>query len=778
MQNPPKALTLAVAGNPNCGKTTLFNALTGSDQRVGNWPGVTVEKVEGILQAGALRGLLIDLPGIYTLVPDSEDEMVARRFLASEHYDLVINIVDAANLERNLYLTTELVELGIPLVLLLNKIDVAAKNGITVDRDALSQRLGVPVFALNSTDARDVKRFVGELEALITSSVAAPAPAMVRYPEPIERFITDDTFREELKKDMLPISRRSVLLSFIEQDPVVTGILRGRDPDLYARLTREADRVRGSLPDEPDIVLAEARYGVIGELQHLITHTRQQKRRRFQLDDLVLHRIWGIPVFVAVMYAVFMIPLPLGGAFIDFFDIIFGAVFVDGFGRLLTGIGSPDWLRTFLADALGGGIQTISTFIPIIFFMFLMLSILEDSGYMARAAFVMDRFMRLIGLPGKAFVPMLIGFGCTVPAIMATRTLENRRDRFLTIFMVPFMSCGARLPVYALFAAAFFGRFAGLIVFSIYLAGILLAVVTGLVLKHTLFKGSFSPFVMELPEYHFPQPRKVMRDTLYRVRLFVFRAGKVILVAVAILTLLSSWGLDGSFGNEETENSVLSAIGKAVTPVFRPMGLEEDNWPAAVGLFTGIFAKEAIVGTLNSLYLIEQSQNSPAEPEEQVTVLGFLGGAAAEAFTVLGENLAGIISFSDGPLSSGILFGGEEAAAETADAEPGTFTILRSKFTPVAAYAYMLFVLIYFPCVAAFAAALREAGTFYGTVLVVYVTALAWVVAVLFYQIAEGHSPAWIAAAAAGYGLIILSLHLIGRFSRRKSGRIDAGAFL
>jgi ferrous iron transport protein B len=788
MNNRLESLTLAIAGNPNCGKTTLFNALTGSEQRVGNWPGVTVEKIEGVLKAGKLHGVLIDLPGIYTLVPDSEDEVVARKFLAVESYDLVINMVDAANLERNLYLTTQLVEMGIPLVLVLNKIDLAAKNGITIDTAGLSKKLGVPIYAVNSTDPRDVKKLVGELEQLLISGVHAAAPAMVRYPDPIENYIRTAGLDADLSAGETFISRRSVLLSFIEQDPVVTKIIQEYHPAVYEKLTKAALNVRKELADDPDIVLAEARYGVIQQLQNFIIHENtggragnrngngNRNRKKIELDDIVLHRIWGIPIFIFVMYLVFMVTLSVGGAFIDFFDIIFGAVFVDGFGMLLEGVGSPSWLTTFLAGGLGGGIQTISTFVPIIFFMFLMLSILEDSGYMARAAFVMDRFMRFVGLPGKAFVPMLVGFGCTVPAILATRTLENKRDRFLTIFMVPFMSCGARLPVYALFAVTFFNQYAGLIVFSIYIAGILLAVMTGLILKRTLFKGEFSPFIMELPDYHLPKFSKVMRNTLFRLRLFVFRAGKVILLAVFILTILNSWGVDGTFGNEDSENSVLSVIGKAITPVFNPMGIRQDNWEATVGLFTGIFAKEAVIGTLNSLYGL--NEEDPIESDEAVPALRFFWEALAEAFITLGQNLVGIVGGLTDPLGFSMVSGSEEAVSEALETGTGTFSVLRSKFSAASAYAYLLFILIYFPCVAALGAAFREAGKFYGTVLVTYVTLLAWVVSVLFYQFAEGRSIFWIAAALGVYGLIYLSLYAMGKAGRKGKGKLDAKAFL
>ena len=847
----PKTLTIAITGNPNCGKTTLFNALTGSNQRVGNWPGVTVERVEGILQEQNFRGVLIDLPGIYTLVPDSEDEVVARHYLATGSYDLVIDVVDASNPERNLYLTTQLIEMGIPLIVLLNKMDLAAQQGISIDTTGLGQVLGVPVFATNAHDIRKVREFLAGLSDLLSLGIPAPGATLVRYPEPIEQFITGDgaSARDGASAGTspgdgasagtspgdgaslttpAPISRRSILLSFIEEDPVITNLVRTAAPELFQTLAEEAAHIRREMEQTPtagdaDMAIAEARYAAIRTLQPYMTHARphardtrgaaatttapgsasasasrsgspepgRSSRKKRQLDDIVLHRFLGVPIFFGVMYLVFWVTLSLGGAWIDFFDILFGAIFVEGFGNLLHAAHAPTWLTTFLANGLGGGIQTISTFVPIIFCMFLMLSILEDSGYMARAAFVMDRFMRFIGLPGKAFVPMLVGFGCTVPAILATRTLENRRDRFLTIFMVPFMSCGARLPVYALFAATFFDRYAGIIVFSIYLAGVLLAVVTGLLLKRTLFRGEFSPFIMEFPAYQLPRFAKIMRSTLLRLRLFVVRAGKVILLAVVILTVLNSLGVDGTFGNEDTESSVLSAVGKSITPIFTPMGIRQENWPATVGLFTGIFAKESIIGTLTSLYGVAENPQAAAETTGDPAAQGdavlpgvglFLWDAVVQAFTALGQNLAEVVIGANVAVGGtaggdgGGTGGTEEATLSSTDA--GMFQILQSRFTAAGAYAYMLFVLIYFPCVATLGAAFREAGRFYGSVLVVYLTSLAWVISVLFYQLAEGRDAGWIAIALVVFGIIYLSLSALGRAGRRDRGLLEAKAFL
>jgi ferrous iron transport protein B len=527
-------------------------------------------------------------------------------------------------------------------------------------------------------------------------------------------------------------------------------------------LTGKQNEIEKILGDSPDIICADYRYGFI----HGITQTvlkRSTSRRSFtdKLDKVVLNRVLGIPIFLAVIYLVFWATIAVGGAFIDFFDILFGTIFVDGFGVLLERMGSPGWLTVFLAGGIGGGLQMVATFVPILFMMFFMLAILDDSGYMARAAFVMDRFMRFLGLPGKAFVPLLVGFGCTVPAIMATRTLETKKERYLTIFMAPFMSCGARLPVYALFAAAFFSGRGGLMVFSLYLIGIILAVLSGFLMKKTLFRGEASSFIMELPPYHLPRFRHIMIHTWDRLKGFIWRAGKVIVLVVIFLSILNSIGKDGSIGNEDSGESILSVVGKAITPVFKPMGIEEENWPATVGIFTGLFAKEAVVGTLNSLYGQMQPETEAEEEEE----FDFWGGIR-DAFVSIPEGLAGIFGAFADPLGTGVVQEEDtEVLAEEIGAGDSLFGSLNSFFSggPAQAYAYLLFILIYFPCIAAFGAIVKETGMFFGLLNGLYLTILAWITATLFYQVTTAHNPVWIIVPLAMIGLIILSFMLLGK---------------
>ncbi|MCK4925641.1 MAG: ferrous iron transport protein B, partial [Spirochaetes bacterium] len=414
----------------------------------------------------------------------------------------------------------------------------------------------------------------------------------------------------------------------------------------------------------------------------------------------------------------------------------------------------------------GGGIRTMGAFIPIIFTMFFMLSILEDSGYMARAAFVMDRFMRWIGLPGKAFVPLLVGFGCTVPAIMAARTLENRRDRILTVFITPFMSCGARFPVYALFAAAFFPRGANFVVFSLYVVGIVLAILTGLLLKGTLFRGEPTPFVMELPPYHSPRFRHIMYHSWNRLKLFMLRA-RILIPMIIFLSLLNSAGSDGTFGNENTEKSVLSRIGKTITPVFSPIGIEKENWPASVALFTGLFAKEAVVGTLNALY--SQMDMAGVDTGEAESAFDLWGGITHSLRTIP-ENLAALGPALVDPL--GVRLGeeivDEDAAARALEVESSVFYSMRKRFTggTAQAYAYMLFVLIYVPCIVAVAAMAREIGMGFTIFSVLYLSVLGWIVSTLFYQLTVGHQILWIAAPLALIAVIFGVLHALGTGDR------------
>lgn len=742
-----RTITAALAGDPNTGKSTFFNAWTGMHQVTGNWPGVTVEKLLGeIALPGGEKLVLVDLPGMYSLHAVSQDERVASDYARSGEADLIINVVDAVNLERNLYLTLALMELGKPMVVVLTMTDVLRRQGFEIDIPELSRRLGVPVVT------GDVKRRSSRvaleravLEALATRQQTPRMDVPAALVHALHRVAREN------EPEVLAIHR-------------LEGILPGAE-DVIADVEK-------ALGTTPDVLIADARYAKIAELtkdiSRQIGHARTELGRA--LDRIALNRWLGIPLFLLMMYLLFWFTQVIGGCFIDFFDGLGDAFFVTGLGNVLTLCGLPVWLVTLLADGLGVGIQTVMTFIPPVFFIFLGLSLLEDSGYMARAALVMDRFMRFLGLPGSAFVPMLVGFGCTVPAIMATRTLSNRRDRLLTIFMTPFMSCGARLPVYALFGAAFFGAASGTMVFAIYLAGIVLAVLTGLLLKHTLFVGEPSPFVMELPLYHIPRVSTVLKSAWERLRHFLFRAGKVMALMVLVLAVCDKIVIPNPFGEKTVEEpapkaSVIEVTGRALAPVFAPMGVEGENWQGSVALIVGLFAKEQVVSSLNTLYSIGDAETAAEEEEEEPLTWGsaketFATGIA-DAFATIPDAFSGLAATFRDPIGYEDSFaeyeeapeaetveGAEAATADAEVAEEATLTrTLAQKFDndKHRAFAYLLFVLLYVPCLAAMATVVREIGWAYSTILFGYLTLLGWCVATLYYQVTVGHSFLWVA---------------------------------
>ncbi|WP_320008578.1 ferrous iron transport protein B [Maridesulfovibrio sp.] len=686
---------IAIAGVPNCGKTTLFNALTGARQKVGNWPGVTVEKIEGIFSLSGTKVELVDLPGTYNLSPDTEDQKVAERVIRSGEYDMIVNVVDATNLSRNLFLTMDLLERTDQIVILLNMLDVAQNEGIDIQVDKLSKELGVPVIPVIAVDKKSVAQAV---ETLAKESQNLP--------------------------------------------------------------------VHDTHPTRQEVMDTVEKYNYIDSIYSKVLKEKKDRSQNFtnKVDNLVMNKFAAIPVFLISMFLTFWFAIGLGSVFIDFFDIIAGLIFIDIPADLLAKVNAPEWISVTLGG-IGAGIQTVATFIPVVFFMFLALAILEDFGYMARVAVVADRFMRKIGLPGSAFIPMVVGFGCTVPAVMAARTLTSKRDRFMTIFMAPFMSCGARLPVYALFCVALFGSYSGLAVFLIYLSGLAMAIFTGFLLKNTLFKGSSSHFVMDLPLYHIPRAGAVFKSAWLRMRGFVKRAGVIVVTAVFVLSMLNSVGIDNgqlSFGNEDSQNSVLSIAGKSIAPIFKPMGIKEENWPASVALFTGLFAKEAIVGTVNSLYA---SMDEPADAptaEETAEDSGLdISGTVNEAIGTVIDGLAGVVTSVD-LLGIGLISEDSATVSEEIGADASVYQHLAANFTVYSAFAYLLFVLMYFPCLAVIGATRQEMGGFYSAVMATYCTALGWAVATLFYQIAEGKNIIYMGIAVAILAAIYGSLKYLG----------------
>jgi ferrous iron transport protein B len=657
---------IALIGNPNCGKTTLFNVLTGANQKVGNWPGVTVEKKFGYFKLEDNRIELVDLPGVYSLEQEHQgiDEKIATDYIEQSDINIIVNIIDATNLERSLVLTQQLLEQSVPVIVVLNMLDVAEQQGVAVSRHALADNLQVPIIEMVASR----KRGVDNLLDFFSSVLANP----------------------DLGRSKLDVE---------DSEEVADRI--------FKRYYQSRQLVDGVVEVSP-------------------THHSLSQR----IDRVVLNRWLGIPFFLLMIYLMFTFAVNLGAVFIDFFDILFAAVLVDGTSWLLLQISAPQWVTTLLAQGVGGGITLVATFIPVIGFLYLCLSVLEDSGYMSRAAFVIDRLMGGIGLPGNAFVPLIVGFGCNVPAVMAARTLGRDSDRLMTISMAPFMSCGARLTVYALFAAAFFQQNGQNIVFGLYLLGIALAIFTGWIFRKQLFTGEVTPSFQEMPAYHIPILRNILLTTWFRLKGFIFRAGKTIVSVVIVLSFLNSFGTDGSFGNEDSEESVLSVIGKSITPAFAPLGVERDNWPATVGLFTGMFAKEAIVGTLDALYAEPEDGLDDGSPPDLVA-------AAAEALRTIGTELIALGDTLGDPL--GISIGDVsdiEAVAEVQEVRGSTLTNMAALFSsPFAAFCYLVFILLYAPCVAVLGAVNKEAGWRWTVLVFGWCTGLAYITATVIYQI-------------------------------------------
>jgi len=765
---------IGVVGNPNCGKTTLFNALTGTRQRVGNWPGVTVERKTGVYRFKDADYEVIDLPGTYSLDVTGEgislDEKIARDFIHADESALIVNIVDASNLERNLYLTTQLLEMRKPLVVVLNMMDMAEASGMAIEVEKLAARLGCPVVPVVAIAGRGIEA----LKRTLAESVEVSPVSAVEIPY--------DAGLEGAIGELLP--QLAGAAQQVNADPhwLATRLLEGddlaRDITANAVPAETLKELRAGLTDEVDILLADGRYGFANRVtQEGVKHkSRTSRSRSDRIDRVILNRALGIPIFLVVMYLMFMFTINIGGAFIDFFDLFTGTLLVDGVAEIMGGLGAPEWLTVLIANGIGGGVQVVATFIPIIAFLYLFLSVLEDSGYMVRAAFVMDRAMSAIGLPGKAFVPLVVGFGCNVPAVMATRTLEQQRDRILTIVMAPFMSCGARLPVYALFAAAFFSSGGQGIVFGLYLIGIAVAVLTGLILKNTLLLGETTPFVMELPPYHLPTLKGMLIRTWDRTKSFIFRAGKIIVPMVLVLNFLNALGTDGSFGNEDSDNSVLSRVGRGIAPAFSPMGLDQENWPAAVGVFTGVLAKEAVVGTLDSMYTAMAEAEAAAAGEVAEEEAGFnLRGGIQEALGTIPANLGDAMGTWGDPLGLSI---GDVSSRETAAAEQevtiGTFGAMASRFDGAAgAFAYLLFILLYFPCTAVLAAVYRETNMGWALFVAGWTTGIGYLFATLFYQAATfarhpGLSLVWIGMLSAIFLVVTVGLRWWGRRERQR----------
>ena len=674
--------SIALLGNPNSGKTTLFNDLTGGKKPVGNWSGVTVTQQTGLATFDNISFEVIDLPGTYslTVVEDDavHDESIPAAFLKSHPVSWVVNVVDAMTIERNLYLTLQALEQNLPVVVVINRLNVLKKQGKTLSLEKLQAALGCPVI---STDTLKVQHKLGSGSLFVDKTQSTPC------------LFSDGHVSAESspKKWAYPAIIEQQLAGMVEQGHPRWKILRWlegekpADPALAQAIATAQWTIETAVGQPADVIIATHRYAFI---EHCLRESMTDDRHAIQsssLDAVLCHRFWGLPCFFAIMYAMFFFAIGIGGALQGIFEWLATFVCSDLLSQGLTLLAAPAWLHVLLVSGLGQAVITLVTFIPVIGAMFLALSFLEESGYMARAAFVMDRLMRAVGLPGKSFVPMIIGFGCNVPAILGTRTLDNRRDRILAVMMSPFMSCGARLAIFTVFVAAFFPRGGQNIVFLLYMIGIAMAVLTGLLLKKTLLRGNNAPFLLDMPRYQWPPLRTLQRASMHRLSRFLINAGKLIIPVCMVIGLLNQITPQGRWVDaNDASQSVLSAVGKQMVVVFKPMGIEEDNWPAAVGLLTGLMAKEVVIGTLNALYVT--------------------------------------------PVATGQAI---EQAPEQAYGE-----MVKRFHGQSNAFAYLLFVLLYFPCMSATAAMLREVQKGWTLFSVSWTTGLAYGIAVGYYQCA------------------------------------------
>ena len=664
------SILFALAGNQNCGKTTLFNRLTGSNQHVGNFPGVTVEKKEGVIK-NHKDCVIVDLPGIYSLSPYTAEEVVTRDFILQNHPQAIINIVDATNIERNLYLSLQLMELGLPMVIALNMMDEVRASGNTIHVRQLSNQLGVPIIPISASKNQGIDDLVAA--ALQVAKGAYPVAKMDFCSGEVHRAIHAIGHIVEDHAQAAGYPTRFAATKLVEGDEAITQALKLTADELHIIDHIVADMEK-EIGMDREAALADMRYAFIEKICRGTVMKKQETHEQIRsekIDRWLTHKYLGIPIFLGIMLFIFWITFSVLGARLqDLLDQLI-TLGTDSLAAFMANAGVSQWLQSLVIDGIAAGIGSVLSFLPVIVLLFFFLSLLEDSGYMARVAFVMDKLLRKIGLSGRSFVPMLIGFGCSVPAIMATRTLSSERDRKMTIVLTPFMSCSAKLPIYGMITMAFFPHSTALVMVSIYVIGILVAIASGLLLKSTVFQGNPVPFVMELPAYRVPAAKSVLLHMWEKAKDFIKKAFTIIFLASMAIWFLQSF--DWTFNQVAgSSNSILASIGSAVAPVFGPVGFSD--WRASTALITGVTAKESVVSTLS-----------------------ILTGAGTDA---------------------------QLAAA------------LSTIFTPLSAYAFLVFTVLYMPCVAAFAASKRELGSWRDAVLTAcYQTAAAYLAAFVIFQV-------------------------------------------
>ncbi|EKF85637.1 ferrous iron transport protein B [Methanobacterium formicicum] len=717
-------LKIALAGNPNVGKSTLFNRWTGMRQHVGNWPGKTVEKKEGTFKYNQYEMEVVDLPGNYSLTAYSVEEVVSRDYIVDEKPDVIVNVIDAANIERNLYLTVQMMELGANLVLALNMNKFARDKGLKINKKQLSELLGVPVIEIEAVDE------TGGEELLKSIVKVSKSPNIVlgrleygnevsEHIQQIQEIIDQDLSTDE-KLSVLNAPSSWIALKLLEDDPEITKKIEdsGKGQRVLQNVKKMQKHFNDVFGDDADAAITDARYGFIaGLVSESVKKPKIDKvTRSDMIDRIVTHKYLGIPIFLLIMWLTFQITFTLGDPLGGYIETAFGWL-----GETVAANMGEGFLTSFIVDGIIGGVGGVLVFVPIIFILFLVLSVLEDSGYLARAAFVMDRFMhKLVGLHGKSFIPMILGFGCAVPGIMATRTLENERDRLLTMLIVPFMSCSARLPVYALIVAAFFSAYQGWVIFSLYLLGIVVAIIMAAIFKKTLFKGMSAPFVMELPPYRMPTVKGALIHMWERGALFLKKAGTIILALSVVIWALSSLPVGVEYASQD---SITGQIGTTLAPVFAPLGFGE--WQATVAVIYGFLAKEVVVSTFGILYGVGEDGGADATNS----------GETSSNETTSSNGVAQTEQVSNGTPVEGSSADASNAEEKSPEEDPGFVAVMQELFTPLSAYAYMVFILLYIPCMATLATIRRETNSWkWPAFAAVYTFVVAYAVSFVVYQ--------------------------------------------
>ena len=673
-----KKLKIALVGNPNCGKTTLFNQLTGSSQHVGNWPGVTVEKKEGSLKFRNVNIDVLDLPGIYSLSPYSSEEVITRNSLIEDNPDLIINIVDATILERNLYLTTQLLELQKPIIIAFNMTDIVEKKGDIIDYNAFRTELNVPIVPISANKGIGIKELLDLAVRYAENKSASAISVKNIYDDKIEKVISkiENELLKESNLDKLKnkVNLRWLAIKIFENDELLLKKIslsesQSKNISSYKKML--------SIPEHMDeqMLVADQRYRYIYELCKSAIkrkHSQEYITLTDRIDKIVTNKFLAVPIFALIIISIFYITFgPIGSFFRIHFEFLIKDVFGGFVLNLLTNLGAAEWSKSLIIGGIIEGVGSVISFLPQVMILFTLLSVLEDSGYMARAAFITDKLLRKVGLSGRAFVPLLMGFGCTVPAVLGTRILEKENDKKLTILMIPFMSCSAKMPVYAMFIAALFKEHQVLAIYSIYLLGILMAIFTAIIFKKPVLKGETASFIMELPEYKFPTFKNLCLHVGERVKDFIVKAGTILVAATIIIWFLQSFNLKLHMVTDRSQ-SILASIGMGIAPIFSLCGF--GDWRAAVSLLSGLIAKESVVSTMSVLY--------------------GTGGLA------------------------------------------GISHVVAEQFSTVSAYAFMVFVLLYTPCVAALSAIYKELKSAKWTIIAVgYQLILALTLSMLVYQL-------------------------------------------